>query len=421
MKPFRMLLQEKQYSRLFWAGLISGLGDRFNQVAVLSLLLSLTGSGYAVGIAFGVRLLPFLLFGPVGGVLADRFSRKRIMIVTDLARAVFALLPMLVRDSSGIWILYAAAFLLAAGEALFASARMSAIPQLVHPNNLLAVNGLDEAMTGIVLIGGSITGGVVSAAAGTQAAFVANAVSYLLSALLLVRIRLGDRSRQEPVKAENPGAGRIPTKDNADPSAGLSGTGTPLEELRSVLAGSPFMKAMLIVFALWPVGGGIFNILLSVYAVNVFHKGDIGIGLFYGALGVGMLLGSSCAGRFAQHMKAAAVLALLLEGVLHMLISQTGYFAAALLLLTVTACCGAIGSACSRTILMDAVPRRIQGRFFGYLATLQNTLLGIVMFMAGLSLEWAEPRLLGLAGGSMLALAGGVFALVFYVRRSRFG
>lgn len=77
MKHKHTLREEKQYARLFAAGIVNGIGDRFSQVAVLGLLLSLTGSGLAVGITFAVRLVPYLLFGPLGGMLADRFSKNR--------------------------------------------------------------------------------------------------------------------------------------------------------------------------------------------------------------------------------------------------------------------------------------------------------------------------------------------------------
>lgn len=86
-----LLKQEKSYRKLFAAGIINGIGDRFSQVAMLTLIIQLTGSGLAVGVTMALRLLPFLLFGPLGGRLADRFSRKRVLITTDLVRIFFAL------------------------------------------------------------------------------------------------------------------------------------------------------------------------------------------------------------------------------------------------------------------------------------------------------------------------------------------
>jgi MFS family permease len=83
--------EEKQYRRLFLAGIVNGIGDRFSSVAVLAMILHLTGSGLAVGMTLAIRLIPSLFFRPIGGRLVNRFSRKTILVVTDLIRIVFAL------------------------------------------------------------------------------------------------------------------------------------------------------------------------------------------------------------------------------------------------------------------------------------------------------------------------------------------
>ncbi|WP_219833928.1 MFS transporter [Paenibacillus sp. R14(2021)] len=389
--------QEKQYRRLFWAGLINGIGDRFSQVAVLSLLLSLTGSGVAIGITFAVRLVPYFIFGPLGGMLADRFSKKSIMILADLLRILFALLPLLVREASDVWIIYASSFLLSAGEAFYAPARMSAIPQIVQKGSLLHVNGLEEAMLGIVLIGGSLTGSMVASTVGVHATFVMNAVSFLLSAILLARITIPRQSMADNLK-QSP---------STSPWKGM-------REFRKLMSGSAFIRAMIIVFVLWPIGDGIFNILISVYAVEVFKMGDIGIGILYGALGLGLVLGSGIIGKFSTSMKVTAISALLLEGILNIIISQSSYFIMVVLFLTLTASCAAIGNACNRTILMNEIPSHFQGQFFGMLATLQNTILGISMFVSGFLLEVITPRTLGFSGGILFSFVGVGFAFVCY-------
>lgn len=407
-----LLKQEKNYARLFAAGIVNGIGDRFSQVAILGLLLSLTGSGLAVGITFAVRLLPFLIFGPFGGWLADRFSKKRIMIVTDVVRVLFALSPLLVREAGDVWIIYVNSFLLAAGEALYSPARMSAIPFLVKKEHLLRVNSLEEVLTGLVLIGGSLSGGLVSSLFGTETTFVLNSLSFLISAMLLRRIpslvgaaAAGNRRTgvEESIPAPRPGR-------NVSHSRNWP----------NWLIRSPFLLLMLSVFAVWPIGDGIFNILLSVYAVEVFHQGDLGIGILYGALGAGLVLGSGMTGKFTRHMKAVAILTLLIEGVFHVMISQSGSFMLSVLLLGGKAICSGIGNACNQTLLMTIVPDRIRGRFMGMLAAMQNTMMGIAMFLGGLMLEEVSPRALGLFGGMLLATAGAGASLVYLLFRRRF-
>ncbi|TYA11769.1 MFS transporter [Paenibacillus faecis] len=426
MNPWAVLRKEKDYARLFAAGIVNGMGDRFSQVAVLGLVLSLTGSGLAVGITFAIRLIPYLIFGPLGGMLADRLSKKRVMIATDLIRAVFALTPLLVREPADIWLIYVSSFLLSAGEAIYAPARMSAIPRLVRKEHLLQVNSLEEVMTGLVLIGGSISGGFVAALLGVEVSFLLNALSFLATALLLARLPQLRGAAPDGTSAHGPGqAAPAESADGAalqaSAPAGAQASapaGTPAAAAFRLLARSPFLRLMLLIFAVWPIGDGIFNILLSVYAVEVFHMGDLGIGLLYGALGAGLVAGSALTGRFARQIKAAAVLTLLLEGICHILISQSGSFGLLVLLLAGTAICSGIGNACNQTILMMIVPEKIRGRFMGTLAALQNTIMGAAMFLGGLLLEVLSPRMLGLIGGGLLTLSGAVFAILYCASRT---
>ncbi|UVI28466.1 hypothetical protein [Paenibacillus spongiae] len=129
---------------------------------------------------------------------------------------------------------------------------------------------------------------------------------------------------------------------------------------------------------------------------------------------MGLLLGSGLTGKFSNRMEAACIFAFLLDGILNIFISQAGNFGMAVIFMTLTACCTAIGNDCNRTMLMNVVPHRFQGRFFGMLATLQNTIMGAAMFLSGISLEVLSPRALGLAGGILLSAAGAGFVLVYY-------
>lgn len=171
--------QEKNYQRLFWAGATNGIGDRFAQVAILALLYQITGSGLAIGILFTVRMMPFLLFAPIGGILADRFSKKTLLITTDLIRIPFALSLLLVPGHEQLWIIYVSSFILAAGEALYSPTRMSTIPALVKQDRLLYVNAIEQIMLGIVLVIGSSTGGVISYLFGVHVPFILNAATFL--------------------------------------------------------------------------------------------------------------------------------------------------------------------------------------------------------------------------------------------------
>ncbi|WP_018757996.1 MFS transporter [Paenibacillus terrigena] len=395
--------QATGYRQLFWAGLVNGIGDRFSQVATLSLILTLTGSGMAVGFVFAIRLIPSLIFAPIGGMLADRYSRTKLMIYSDIIRAFVALSFLFVQDAADMWVIYVGSFLLSAGEAIYAPIRTSSIPLLVKKEQLLKVNGLEERMIGFVLILGSMTGGVVAMLGGTQASFVVNAASFLISAMLLRSIVLSS-------------ARGGTNKENEEPTDQKIRIGT-LQEIRTLWQSSQFLRAMIIGYMLWPLGYGIFNILLSVYAVQVFQMGDLGMGLMYGSLGLGLVIGSRWTDKFTNVLRGAVVIGFLLEGVFHIGLSLANHFVLAIVMLVLAAICSAIGNAGNHTLLMQHVPSRFYGRFFGFMSAMHTSIMGVTMLVAGFMLDFITPRMLGLIGGGIIVAVA--TCLVYVVLRTR--
>ncbi|SDT50749.1 Transmembrane secretion effector [Paenibacillaceae bacterium GAS479] len=89
-EAFSILKKDPSYRKLVTANFISGIGDWFSSVAILSLLLQITGTGLAVGITLAARTLPYLFMGPIGGILADKVNKKTILVVSDFARIFLA-------------------------------------------------------------------------------------------------------------------------------------------------------------------------------------------------------------------------------------------------------------------------------------------------------------------------------------------
>lgn len=371
------LTEEKQYRRLFLAGVVNGIGDRFCSVALLSMLLYLTGSSLAVGVTLAIRLIPFLFFGPLGGWLADRFSRKNILVVTDLVRMVFALSFIFVHTKNDLWIVYVSSFILAVGEALYAPARKSTIPQLVNKQHLVKINSLEQVMIGIVLIVGAFSGGVVSLILGTNVTFWLNAASFLGAATIISTITFPEKKESQK----------------------KSNKGNPFIIFKKVIIQSVSIQILLLCEILIASLNGIDNVLISVYAIKVYHLEDVGVGLFYGALGIGFVLSFSIANRFRNNFLITGLICLILEGASLLLLSRTHFVFFAFLLFCLTAFMSGIGNACFDTVLMKEIPEVHQGTMFGLLATIGNTLLGISMFLSGAILQFIAPRFLGMIGG----------------------
>ncbi|MDP4098322.1 MFS transporter [Paenibacillus sp. P96] len=411
MKSLRFAREEKEYTKLFTAGVVNGIGDRFFQVALLAMMIRLTGSGLGVGIVLGLRMLPFLLLAPLGGWLADRFSRRTLMIWTDMLRALIALSFFGVSGPEQLWIVYSSSFLLACGEAMYAPVRKSAIPVLVAPHRLLTVNSLEQLMTGVVLIAGSAVGGVIAVLFGSGWSFVINAVSFVLAGLIVRSIvfpSMGSSARRsETSQAEAQHSLEMERERR-----------TPL--LRTLLAGSAALQAALLLELLVPVFNGIDNVLISVYPVEEFGTGEEGVGLFYGALGLGLLLGPLLAQYVRERsLIGVGLLCLFLEGLLLILLSRMDHLWFAAVVYVVISLVGGVGNICVDTMIMRETPSRLQGRVFGLTTAWSGSMLGISMFGAGLALEVIEPRRLGWYGGAGFVVTAMLITLIYSMIRRK--
>lgn len=388
---FRTLKFEKSYRKLFLAGIINGIGDRFSQVALLTLILQMTGSGLSVGITMALRMIPFLLFSPLSGKLAAKFERKKVLIITDLSRALIALSFLVIDDARDMWIVYASSFLLASGEAVYSPIRKSSIPAIVSAKSLKNINAWEQVLTGFVLVIGAFSGGVVSYFLGAKAAFFINILSFVGAGWILSTL-----PRLEPRQS----------------TAELSGNkSVNYKKLFPILASTSFLMMLLLFESVIPLINGIENVLLSVYAVETFAKADLGVGIFYSVLGAGLVISPIFTKMIKSKFLLFSFLCIIGEGLFLTAVSQTQFFLLAALFFGMTAIFSGVGNALLDTVAMETIPAKWHGLYFGLTATISNTMIGISMFLSGVVLEWFDPRDLGLFGGIMYIFAGSMFLL----------
>jgi MFS family permease len=196
------VLRNRDFLALWLSQLISKVGDNFAVVAALVLINELAEkTGLAVVVIAAAMTLP-QLFALISGVLVDRFSRKAVMIATDLLRAGIVLLPLLVRESSQLYILYLTAFAIMALGAMFIPARNASVPNMVPEEHLLTANALIQATELVSLIAGASLATLVISLTSTYAAFVVDSATFGLSALFLVAAHIP----QGPAAALSPKA-----------------------------------------------------------------------------------------------------------------------------------------------------------------------------------------------------------------------
>ncbi len=187
--PYVRLLRDARFSA-FWLGqAISMFGDRLHQLALGALVLTTTGSPVATGLVFLLAVLPNLFLGPIAGTFVDRWDQKRVMIASDLIRAVLVLLVPFVAEID-ILLVYPMVLLLTSVSLFFRPARAAVVPRIVPPEDLLAANSALWTAESVADVVGYPIAGVFVAMAGSQVAlaFWVDAATYVASAVLIMAL-----------------------------------------------------------------------------------------------------------------------------------------------------------------------------------------------------------------------------------------
>lgn len=194
MNEYLEILRRNRNYRYLWLGsVVSQLGDWFNLLASAELITDVTNSNVALSYLFLARFLPLFLVSPLAGVLADRYNRKRLMIFSDVLRAVVVLGFLLVRSESGVWLLYGLTVLQFCLSALFTPARSAVLASIVPRKDLVTANALDSFTWSTMLAIGALLGGLATAVFGRDTAFVLDALTFVLSAGFLYMIAMPQR------------------------------------------------------------------------------------------------------------------------------------------------------------------------------------------------------------------------------------
>lgn len=191
MHEYISLLRHNRDYRYLWLGnVVSLLGDWFNLIAAAELITELSDSGVAISYLFLARFLPLFLFSPLAGVLADRYNRRTLMVVSDVLRAIVVLGFLVVGLTGQVWFFYLLTVTQFALSALFTPARSAVVAMVVDRQELVTANALDSFTWSTMLAFGAFFGGVVAAVFGAETAFFLDSVTFVLSAWLISRVVL---------------------------------------------------------------------------------------------------------------------------------------------------------------------------------------------------------------------------------------
>src|SRR5215831_4209577 len=394
--PGALLRYNANYRNTWLAQVVSEIGDYFNNIAVLALVTRDTGSGMVVSGVMLSRAIPAVMAGPLAGVLLDRLDRKRIMIASDLIRAIVAAAFIFTIDEPHPWLLYLLSALLMFASPFFTAGRAAILPAIATPEELHAANSLTQTTQWATLTAGTLLAGYSAAWLGYSGAFIINALSFVFSAAAIWRISVPQGFRA--VRPDKPGA------------RGWHDYRDGLAYMRSV----PLTMGIAMISVGWAMGGGAAQILFALFGEQVFHKGPSGIGSIWGFAGVGLLVGGAVGHLTGRHTsfagyKRTVTASYLLHGGAYMLFSQAATFSVALVWMMLSRVGMAVTRVLNQAQLLRHTPDAFRGRVFATLESLRWSSMIVSMAAAGIASQYYSPRTIGLVAGGL----GGVTALAW--------
>jgi MFS family permease len=408
----QLIRGNRNFRNLLYGQVISELGNWFNFIASLGLIRAVSdASPTAAGIFFVCRLLPFAFASPIAGTFVDRFSRRQVMIATDIARAGVALAFLLVVSADDLWIAYIATIFLSSTGAFFEGAKNAATPNLTGPQGLLAGTALMFSSRFLLMAIGSALGGWASWKFGYPAAFVINAISFLASAYTVWLIP-EDATRDA---------------ETGERMAGRAAKPPFLQELREGLhytVTNHFALTILVMNVIWAAGGGAINVIFERIG-GVYFAGtenwdpDLAVAILWAAAGLGLTFGMLVAHRTSMVLdrRGRHTLfigwALIIHGVLFAAAGAVPYLWPFALLVFVSRAVVGVEYAIQETLFQQSLPDLIRGRISTLDRGAELTMFGISSYFAAQAMYYISPQVLTGVSGVLSAAAG----VVWFIRQ----
>jgi MFS family permease len=396
LSAFTGLLRSNRNYRFTWAGqVVSEVGDHFNNIAVMSQAMQHANPGLVVTGVFLARAVPMLAAGPIAGVLLDRLDRKRVMIASDVTRAVIALGFILCIHRQSPLLLYLLSAALMFASPFFTAGRNSILPRIATPDELHTANTMTQTTSWASLTAGAFLG-AVGAQYGFRVAFGFNALSFVISALCISQLKLAGGFR--PVRTED-----------QKRESGVFQYVTQYRDGVRYMRSTPLVFGIAMVSVGWASGGGAAQILFSLFGEKVFNAGPMGIGVIWGFAGVGLLVGGAIAYRlgkrisFVQYKRTIAI-AYVIHGGAYIVFSQMPTIAWACVFIVISRAAIAVSAVLNFSQLLRHVEDRYRGRVFATFESLQWATMMISMMAAGAATIVYSPRTIGAWAGVVTSM-----------------
>jgi len=385
-------LTHRNFQLFFGGQLISLSGTWMQTVAQSWLVYRLTGSSVLLGTVAFASQIPVFLLSPIGGTLADRHNRHRIVITTQISAmllaAILAVLTLTGRIQ--VWHIAVMGTLLGVVNAFDIPARQSFLVEMVGREDLMNAIALNSSMFNGARVIGPAIAGILVAAIGEGWCFLANSVSYLAVIAGLLLMRLPPRHR---------------------PDRTASTLESIVEGFRYARRTGP-IRALLLLVGLVSLVGMPYTVLMPVFADAILHGGAKGLGILMGATGLGALFGAlTLANRSGlKGLGSWAAAAAAGFGAALVLFSVSRWFWPSAVILIATGFCMMLQMACTNTLLQSMVPDRLRGRVMALYSMMFMGMAPFGALLAGLVASRLGAPITITTGGAVCVIGAGLFA-----------
>ncbi len=415
---YMQLLRRNRSFRRLWTGqVISEMGNWFNFIAALGLGRVVSDAATEVtAIILITRLVPMTLFAPLAGAFVDRWSRRTVMIVTDLLRVLVALGFLLVRRPEDLWIAYVCTALLSFFGTFFEAAKQAAVPNITGERDLLAGNALMFSSRFLLMSLGAALGGWTAANVGYQAAFIINALSFFASAYSVWLVP------EEETRSQ--------TKEVDRTRSVYRGYWSDIREGWSYIVTHAPVATILGMNIIWAIGGGAMNLIADRLGALVFagehgFSADGAVAAFYFAGGFGLFVGMMIARRvgayFEIRKRTVAFIgwSLFVQGIFYAAAGAMPTLLWSCVMVAISRVLLGAEFAVQETLLMRLVPDYLRGRVSTTDRAAEMLIWAFSTAAAGWSLHWITPRSLTVISGLLSGIAGLAWLVLFVTRKVR--
>jgi len=360
----------------FWVGqTISNLGSSFTLFALPLLVFKLTGSPVNLGLMTAFEFLPYLFFGLILGAWVDRVDRKRMMIATDVARAVViaSIVVLAGLDMLAVWWIYAVGFVSSTLQICFDAGEFAAIPSLVGTDELIKANGRIQASYSAALFFGPLMAGSLLTVAPIQTVLLFDALSFLASALTLALVRGSFNITS--------GGEKKLTSLRQD----------VVEGLRYVLS-HPILRNISIMMALINFLAATTQTQLVLFAKERLGASDAQVGFLYSAGALGIVILSLAAGPVRERVSfsTAALGGLMMDGLLIAILASVSRYWLAAPVWALACGFGIFFNINTSSLRQAIVPNQLLGRINSIAAVLAWSAIPLGSLLGGLAIEWTQ-------------------------------